>query len=72
MYCCVHITYVYILALFYYTLANLEPKYRATLKAIQLIAVVTYPLLKQYGFSSILQLFIEDMNKLRRVGYMNV
>ena len=52
-----------ILGLFYYTLANLEPKYRATLRSIQLIAVVTYPLLKQYGFAGVLQPFIEDMNK---------
>lgn len=58
---------LYILALFYYTLANFEPKYRSTLKSIQLVAVVTQPLLKEYGFARILQPFIDDMNKLRKV-----
>lgn len=58
---------IYILALFYYTLANFEPKYRSTLRSIQLIAVVTQPLLKEYGFKRILQPFIDDMNKMRDV-----
>lgn len=67
-YVAIHFQCVYILALFYYTLANFEPKYRSTLKSIQLVAVVTQPLLKEYGFARILQPFIEDMNKLRNVS----
>jgi len=56
-----------ILGLLYYTLANFEPKYRAMLKAIQLIAMITNQLLKQYGFECVLRPFIEDMNKLSKV-----
>jgi len=56
-------------ALFYYTLGNFEPKYRSTLKTIQLIAVVTHPLLKEYGFECVLQPFIDDVNKLEKVGF---
>lgn len=54
-------------ALFYYTLGNIQPKLRSTLKTIQLICVVTYPLLKEYGFECVLQPFINDMNQLRKV-----
>ena len=61
-------TFVCLIALFYYTLGNIRPKYRSTLRAIQLIAVVTYPLLKEYGFESVLQPFIKDMNELRKVS----
>ena len=55
------------IALFYYTLANFEPKYRSTLKSIQLVAVATYPVVKEYGFECILKPFIDNMNKLREV-----
>ena len=44
-------------------------KHRSTLKTIQLIAVVTHPLLKDYGFAHILQPFIDDMNKLEKVSF---
>lgn len=49
-------------------LVNFEPKYRSSLKSIQLVAVVTQPLLKEYGFARILQPFIDDMNELRKVS----
>ena len=54
-------------ALFYYTLGNIRPKLRATLKTIQLIATVTYPNLKEYGFEPILKPFIDDVNELSEV-----
>lgn len=47
-----------------YTLTNLEPNYRSILKSIQLVAVVTQSLLKDYR---ILQPFIDDMNKMTDV-----
>jgi len=56
-------------ALFYYTLANIHPKHRSSLKTIQLIAVVCYPLLKEYGFEAVLKPFINEMNELRQVTY---
>lgn len=54
-------------ALFHYTLGNIYPKYRSILKAVQLIAVVTCPILKKYRFEAVLLPFINDMNKLRKV-----
>lgn len=58
----------YCKALFYYTLGNIEPRFHSTLKTIQLIVVITYPLLKKYGFAQVLQPFIADVNKLRKVS----
>ena len=40
---------------------------RSSLKCIQLIAVVTYHNLVEYGYDDILNPFIEDMNKLSMV-----
>ena len=57
--------------LFYYVLGNIRPKYRSMLKAIQLIALVTNPLLNEYGFEKVLSQFITDVNKLTEV-YVHV
>ena len=54
-------------ALFYYTLGNIRPKFRATLKVIQLIAVVTTPNLKEYGYEPIMKPFIDEVNSLAKV-----
>ena len=59
-------------ALFYYTLGNLNPRLRADLKAIQLIAVVKHTYLKQYGLHSVLKPFIDDMNMLSKVHITHV
>ena len=64
----IEFTFVCLIALFYYTLGNIRSKYRSTLRATQLIAVVNYPLLKEYGFESVLQPLIKDMNELRKVS----
>lgn len=40
------------------------------MKAIHLIAVVRYSLLKEYGFEAVLKPFIKDMNELRKVAYL--
>lgn len=53
---------------FYYTIANLRPELRSTHRCIHLIAVVTAPLLKKYGFDKVLEPFISDVNKLCRVS----
>lgn len=54
--------------LFYYTLGNLRPELRSTHRSIQLIACITSPNLKTYGFKAVLKPFIEDMNELNKVG----
>ena len=54
--------------LFYYTLGNLHPEFRSTLKSIQLIAAVTNKNLNEYGYGKVLELFIKDANKLAEVN----
>lgn len=58
--------------MFYYLLANIEPKYRSTLKCIQLIACVTVPDLQKYGYEMILKPFISDVNRLYEVCYADI
>ena len=55
------------IGLFYYTIGNLRPELRSTHRAIQLVACVTSPCLKRYGFESILKPFIEDVKTLNQV-----
>lgn len=49
---------------------NLHPMLRSSLKAIQLIVAVTYPNLLEYGYKPILQPFIDYMNELAKVFYL--
>ena len=58
----------YFLGLFYYTIANLRPALRSTHRCIQLVAAITSPLLKQYGFDAVLKPFIDDVNQLYMVS----
>lgn len=67
------------IGVFYYTIANLHPALRSTHRCIQLIAVITHPLLKKYGFTEVLKPFIDDVRKLYKVhllylilGYFNM
>jgi len=54
----------------YYTLGNISPKHRSQLGAIQLLAVATSPVIKKYGIDSILEPFMEDLQKLEQdAGY---
>lgn len=53
--------------LFYYVLGNIEPRLRSSLRCIQLIACVTTANLQKYGFHSVLDRFIVDVNKLAKV-----
>ena len=55
------------IGVFYYTLANLHPALRSTHRSIQLITVITHPLLKKYGFPEVLKPFINDVRKLYEV-----
>ena len=51
----------------YYTLGNIKPEHRSQLHAIQLVALVTVPLLKKYGVDAILEYFINDLKELEKV-----
>ena len=69
---CCNIMYIYmncITGMFYYTIGNLPPELRSSQRAIQLIACVTSPHIKEYGIQPILQPFIEDVNTLAQVHY---
>ena len=56
-----------VLDVFYYTIGNFRPELRSTHCCIQLIAVVTHPLLKKYGFREILNPFVNDVKMLYEV-----
>ena len=58
--------------MFYYTLGNLRPELRSTHRAIQLVACVTAPNLKMYGFEAVLRPFIKDVETLNRVCMHNI
>jgi hypothetical protein len=53
--------------LFYYTLGNLSPKYRSSLKAIQLLAVLKTTDLMNYGVDAVLDPIMDDIKTLERV-----
>ena len=51
-----------------FTLGNIPPKFRSTLRAINLAAVATYPVIEEHGIDAILEPFIRDMNTLSSEG----
>lgn len=66
---CTPIAFNCVVGLFYYTLGNLRPELRSTLRSIQLIACATYPNITKYGFPPILHPFIQDVNRLSENGF---
>lgn len=57
------------LGFFYYTLGNLPPKYRATLKTIQLVTICKYSDVVEYGIDAILEPFVNAIKQLEAVSY---
>ena len=53
--------------LFYYTLGNIRPLYRSTLKAIQLISIFKVRDLQEVGINAILIPFMNDLKLLEQV-----
>ena len=49
-------------------LGNIPPKHRSTLKAINLVACATHPVVAEHGLDAIVQPFVEDLNKLSSQG----
>ena len=62
--------YIHI-GIFYYTLGNLSPYLRSSLKSIQLVAVVKSKLIYKYmyGVDVILKSFMEQLLELETVRY---
>jgi hypothetical protein len=52
------------LDMFYYTLGNLDPKFRSKRCAIRLLGIVNSKLVKKYGYNAILKPIICDIKKL--------
>ena len=64
-----HIYIVLLLtALFYYTLGNIPPKYRSSLGAIQLFAVLRTTTLEKYGCNQVLEQFMDHVHLLESVN----
>ena len=51
-----------------FSLGNVHPKFRSSLKAMYLVAIATVPIIEQYGIDRILQPFVRDINKLTESG----
>lgn len=56
------------IGLFYYTLGNIDPKFRSTIHTIQLVAVVRTVLIEKYGIKKILQPFVDEIKLLESVS----
>ena len=59
--------YILHTGLFYFVLANIHPRYRSSLKAIQLVAICKNEYLKTYGIFTVVQHFVKDIKKLEQV-----
>ena len=51
-----------------FSLGNVHPKFRSSLKAMYLVAIATVPVIENYGIDRILQPFVRDINKLTESG----
>ena len=56
------------LAMFYYLLGNVRPKFRSQLKVIQLVAVVNSSVIENNGIDAILKPVVEDIKKLEKAS----
>ena len=56
------------LGIVFFTLGNIRPKFRSSLKAIHLVAVATSPVIEKHGLNKILEPFITDLNNLATTG----
>ena len=56
------------LGIFYFTLRNVQPKYRSKLSTIRLVAIVKHKHLSVYGMDAVLRPVVDDMKKLVSVN----
>ena len=54
---------------FYYTIGNIRPIYRSHLRTIQLLAIAKTHDIRAYGFDSLLQQFVAQINQLASVSF---
>ena len=60
------------LDMYYYTIANLCPKYRSKRCAVRLFAIANADLVKKYGIDYIMQPLVDDLNTLYAGYHMNI
>lgn len=65
--CEVHILLCRCLGLLYYTLGNLDPKLRSSLKSIHLLSIAKYEHIVKYGIEELIEPVVEDVLKLEKV-----
>ena len=53
-------------AMFYYLLGNVKPKYRSQLKVIQLVAVANSSVIDRNGIDAILTPVVDDIKSLEK------
>ena len=53
---------------FYFLLGNIHPRFRSSLRSIQLVALAKSSFIDTYGITRILQPFVDDMKKLESVS----
>ena len=51
-----------------FTLGNIQPKHRSSLRVIQLLVAATAPMIEKYGIDSILEPFVRDLKLLATTG----
>ena len=64
-----NLTAYFWIGVFYYTLGNLSPRYRSTLRTIQLIAIARTADIRNFGVEKLLASFVTSINMLARVCY---
>ena len=56
----------YEIGCFYFTHGNIHPKFRSTLKSIQLLAISKSKHIKEYGIDKVLNVVIDDIILLEK------
>ena len=51
------------LGIVFFTLGNIHPKYRSTLRAINLVLVATVPVIERHGINEIMKPFLSDLSE---------
>jgi hypothetical protein len=59
----------FFLGVIYLTLGNIPPLFRSTLNAIQLLAVATYPVIKEYGIDTLMEPIMNDLALIEQVHF---
>ena len=57
------------IGLFYFTLGNINPKFRSTMRVIQLLCAVKTEYIHKYGIDEILTPFMSEIKELESVNY---